>query len=126
MNDLGTTGMSEIFVRWFISIGAAILLSISSTYSSASSPKTLSFVLDNDILVPNSRDQDYTGGLSVSYVSEDTNEPFMYFATALDSLDSSFGVENSKDNLFGIEFGLYGFTPEDTQVTGVNENYRPY
>ncbi len=54
--------------KWLISIGSALIVSFSSSYVNASSPKTISFVLDNDILVPSSRDQDYAGGLNVSYL----------------------------------------------------------
>jgi hypothetical protein len=113
-------------LRWLISISSALMISIVSSHVNASSAKTISFVLDNDILVPGSRDQDYTGGLNISYTSEDINLSPLYFDKSLEFFDGLFAVERSKINLFNLEVGLYGFTPEDTQMEDVNFDDRPY
>ena len=73
MNNSQTTKISEILLRWLISFGATILLSISSTYAGASSLKTLSYALDNDVLVPSSSAQYYNVGLSAFYLRENAN-----------------------------------------------------
>ena len=113
-------------MRWATSIMAAIMLSNIATLVHAEGPQTLSFVLDNDILVPSSRDQDYTGGLNVSYVAEQANQSKFYLETPLKEIDRWFGVKASQENLYGIEAGLYGFTPEDTQLSAVHMDDRPY
>lgn len=95
-------------------------------YSAAPSPETLSFVLDNDVLVPGSRDQDYTGGINISYSSEEVDNKSLYIDAPLNFLDGLFGIEDTSKNIYSIEAGLYGFTPEDTQRINSQTNDRPY
>lgn len=99
---------------------------ITEASTASTSPETLSIVLDNDILVPGSRDQDYTGGINISYSSEQANKSFLYMEKPLTGLDGLFNIEDTQKNIFSIEFGLYGFTPEDTQQISANSNDRPY
>lgn len=113
-------------IRWSISVFSALVISMTTSYANASSLKTLSFVVDNDILVPSSRDQDYTGGFNLSYVSDDANQSIFYFEIPLNFIDDLVDLKKAKDNLYGIETGLYGFTPENTQFEGVNGDDRPY
>ena len=117
---------SAFILRWFISICSALIISAVSSQSYASSAKTISFVLDNDILVPGSRDQDYTGGINLSYTSKDISQSPLYFGKSLNQFDELFSVKNTNEALFSLELGLYGFTPEDTQFVGVNYDDRPY
>lgn len=80
------------------------------------------FAMDNDYLVPGSRDQDYTYGLSVSYSNNDLGEQF--FSRALAKVDHWLGFRDVTRH--NIEFGLYGFTPEDISVATANQYDRPY
>jgi len=126
MINLNITTIVRFFARWFsLTILVWVIFFISNS-THASSQKSMSFVFDNDILVPDSRDQDYTGGISGSYVSKEMNLSRLFFNTPLDALDGLFNIALSKNNIFGIEVGLYGFTPEDTQFEGVNFDDRPY
>jgi hypothetical protein len=78
--------------------------------------------LDNDFLVPGSRDQDYTYGLSVLHTGTDLAEE-LYFAP-VNLVDRSLGLGNSSRQ--AAEFGLYGFTPEDIERPDANPEDRPY
>lgn len=126
MNMINLRRMAHFALRWSASVIAAIVLSNIATLAHAASPKTISFVLDNDILVPSSRDQDYTGGLNLNYVAEDVSLSAFYLETPLDAVDAWLDIDQSADQLYGIEVGLYGFTPENTKQEMVNNNDRPY
>jgi hypothetical protein len=71
---------------------------------------------DNDILVPGSRDQDYTYGINLTFSGHQVDNQWASLHQPLDwinkqiGLDSQFAtrIESSK-----IEYGLFGFTPED-------------
>jgi len=77
---------------------------------------------DNDFLVPGSRDQDYTYGLSLLHTGTDLADE-VYFAP-LNLIDRHLGLDSSKRQ--AVEFGLYGFTPEDIQYPDANPADRPY
>lgn len=83
-------------------------------------------VLDNDVFVPGERDQDYTGGLSLSYSSGDLTQSVFYVGAILDRLDEEFNLPQGSNNYYTIEAGLYGFTPEDAKHVHMNPNDRPY
>lgn len=77
---------------------------------------------DNDFLVPGSRDQDYTYGLSLLHISDSaTTSPV---AQPLEWIDSRLGLEKATRR--GVEIGLYGFTPEDIENPIANSDDRPY
>lgn len=77
---------------------------------------------DNDFLVPGSRDQDYTYGLSILHTGTDLADKF-YF-TPLNLIDGVLGLDKSSRQ--ALEFGLYGFTPENIESSSANPNDRPY
>ena len=84
---------------------------------------------DNDIFVPGGRDQDYTYGLNVSFLGLDATEQWFSSHHWLVNIDSLLGLSGAKDVPItnnAIEYGLFGFTPEDTSVKGPNNNDRPY
>jgi len=126
MNILNIKQICHGICRWVISAFAALMLSSLVNFVHADELKTFSLVIDNDILVPNSTDQDYTGGINFSYVAEKANHSAFYFADALDFIDGALGVSESKLNLYGVEAGLYGFTPSDTQQVEITSDDRPY
>ena len=87
---------------------------------------SLSF--DNDILVPSSRDQDYTYGVSLAASGSFVANDFGFIHQPLAALNERFGSFLSASNTVthSVEFGIYGFTPEDLTVATANHNDRPY
>lgn len=79
---------------------------------------------ENDFFVPAGRDQDYTYGLSLSYLRQGEVSPRTH--GLLNMFDKVLGVNEGDSSGYGIELGLYGFTPEDTGVIEANPNDRPY
>ena len=84
--------------------------------------------IDNDILVPSSRDQDYTYGSSISVAGKSTRDYFLSLDRPLSWLNQSIGIsaKNRTPTSHGYEVGLYGFTPEDTSGTSRSNDDRPY
>ena len=88
-----------------------------------------SFAFDNDVLVPGSRDQDYTYGLNLTFSGKGANDHWASLHAPLNWLDREFGVdrritdavESSK-----IEYGLFGFTPENIALAAPLDDDRPY
>lgn len=80
------------------------------------------FGFDNDFLVPGSRDQDYTYGLSVLHTADAANPGLA--AKPLEWIDYYLGLDRATRR--GLEFGLYGFTPEDIENPAANPLDRPY
>lgn len=77
---------------------------------------------DNDFLVPGSRDQDYTYGLSLLHTGTDLAGE-TYFAP-LNLIDRHLGLDHSSRQ--AVELGLYGFTPENIGRPDANTDDRPY
>lgn len=77
---------------------------------------------DNDFLVPGHRDQDYTYGLSALHTSQATTVGLA--ARPLQWVDDLVGLDAATRR--GVEFGLYGFTPENIENATANPNDRPY
>ncbi|MFK7732212.1 MAG: lipid A deacylase LpxR family protein [Pseudomonadales bacterium] len=91
-----------------------------------------SFAFDNDVLVPGSRDQDYTYGLSATLSSETAPKSPWSLDTPLQWIDQHSGF-SSLDLMLGgqvrtysTELGLYGFTPENISSEAVSAGDRPY
>ncbi|RLU02803.1 MAG: lipid A deacylase LpxR family protein [Ketobacter sp.] len=87
---------------------------------------SLSF--DNDILVPSSRDQDYTYGVSIAASGPAIADGFWFIHEPLAALNENLGSYVSAGNAVthSVEFGIYGFTPEDIAVATPNHDDRPY
>ena len=106
--------------------GPKALIEEPAKYESRSSR---SFAFDNDILVPGSRDQDYTYGLSLSFTGGGVEDHLVSLHAPLGWIDQHVGfgrgvsneIESSK-----IEYGLFGFTPEDIELTEPGQDDRPY
>jgi hypothetical protein len=77
---------------------------------------------DNDFLVPGSRDQDYTYGISVLHTSNAATAGLV--ARPLQWVDDVVGLDAATRR--GVEFGLYGFTPENIENAAANPRDRPY
>lgn len=96
------------------------------TYDSRSSR---SFAFDNDILVPGSRDQDYTYGLSLSFTGGGVEDHWASLHAPLGWLDQRVGLGRGVSNTVEsskIEYGLFGFTPEDITLAEPGQDDRPY
>ncbi len=79
--------------------------------------------------MPSHRDQDYTYGLSLSYTGRNARDAWYSLNPALGALDRLFGVDGrAPERIDGhsVEFGLFGFTPEDKAVSTPVYNDRPY
>lgn len=87
------------------------------------------FAFDNDIFVPGSRDQDYTYGMNITYTGRSADQHWASLHGTLDWINNTLhmdgfageGVRSSK-----IEYGLFGFTPEDISIVNANQDDRPY
>lgn len=77
---------------------------------------------DNDFLVPGNRDQDYTYGISALRATDAATPGFA--TRPLRWIDDLVGLDAATRR--GVEFGLYGFTPEDIENTAANAQDRPY
>lgn len=87
-----------------------------------------SFAFDNDVLVPGSRDQDYTYGISASLSSETARLSRWSLNTPLQWIDDHSGISALGNTVrtYSTEIGLYGFTPEDITRRDANLDDRPY
>lgn len=88
-----------------------------------------SVAFNDDFLVPGSRDQDYTAGLSASYTGANAARFWFSLDRPLGALDGLFGLgDRSPQGIVGhsIEAGIYAFTPEDISLSRVQPDDRPY
>lgn len=99
-----------------------------SRQSSRQDDQSWSFAFDNDVLVPGSRDQDYTYGVSASLSSEIAPSSNWSLNKPLSWLDShsGFSALGNSATTYSTEIGLYGFTPEDIARSDANSGDRPY
>ena len=69
--------------------------------------------MDNDILVPSSRDQDYTYGSSLTVAGSSMRNAPLSLHRPLDWLNRQLGIsaKNKTPVSHSVEVGLYGFTP---------------
>jgi len=97
--------------------------------NAAGSGSSWALAFDNDILVPGSRDQDYTYGINFTLAGNQAVNRWASLFKPLGWIDNLIdldgridqGIEASK-----IEYGLFGFTPEDISQTAVQLDDRPY
>jgi hypothetical protein len=85
--------------------------------------------LDNDVLAPGHRDQDYTYGFNFTYTGSKAKDLWFSLDKPLGGVDRFLGADNLSSNKIvnhSIEAGLFGFTPEDIEVAEANPNDRPY
>lgn len=91
--------------------------------------KSWAFALDNDILVPGHRDQDYTYGVNFTQTGAQVKDAIISLNKPLNTLDTWFGLDaasNQVEQRYTREIGIYGFTPEDKSVKAPNHRDRPY
>ena len=99
------------------------------TNSSSGERTSRSFAFDNDVLVPGSRDQDYTYGLNLTFSGKGATDHWASLHAPLDWLDRKLGIEQKLSNAIEsskIEYGLFGFTPENIALAKPIVDDRPY
>jgi len=88
-----------------------------------------SIAFDNDILVPGSRDQDYTYGINFTYAGKPAENQWASLHDSLDWINLKLDLEGFAGSGIAaskIEYGMFGFTPEDISLASANPDDRPY
>lgn len=88
-------------------------------------PQSWSATFDNDVLVPGHRDQDYTYGSNVHFSGAKVKNHWLSLHAPLYRFDKALGIATGH-GARRIEYGLFGFTPEDIGNTAADNNDRPY
>ncbi len=90
--------------------------------------RSWALALDNDILAPGHRDQDYTYGITFTLTGPGAGNTWLSLDKPLTTLDRLLGLEAGGGTITqqSLEFGFFGFTPEDIQVADPNPDDRPY
>lgn len=108
-------------------------LNISEAYSkpitnSHSFKRGWAVAFDNDVLVPGSRDQDYTYGVNLTLAGDKTKDHWASLHQPLSWIDTKLNVNQDKNAFVSnkIEYGLFGFTPEDIEQANAAFDDRPY
>ncbi len=101
---------------------------ITKPFSYESKINSWRFTFDNDVLVPGSRDQDYTYGINISISGNNARSHWLSAHAPLAQINQRLGAEKSTviQNETKIEYGLLGFTPENIQHTYADYSDRPY
>lgn len=85
--------------------------------------------MDNDMLVPGSRDQDYTYGLSMAATGTKARNFLLSLDTPLGWIDNALGMNRLNENPVrghSFEAGIFGFTPEEKGQPEPLYNDRPF
>jgi hypothetical protein len=90
----------------------------------------LALSTDNDLFAPTQTDRDYTAGLAITYSSnsqEFIGNPVSQVSQGLDGLLlPSVGGSVEIPESAALEFGAYGFTPEEISASDIDRSDRPY
>tara|TARA_R110002167_G_scaffold22114_3_gene79544 strand:+ start:2154 stop:3176 length:1023 start_codon:yes stop_codon:yes gene_type:complete len=107
---------------------ALVALTIASTTVVAGGDSTITLSTDNDLFSPIQNDRDYTAGLAIAYSAEALEDSWNLIGTSLDILDTAFlpSADLSAKGPGALEFGVYGFTPEEISESSIIEDDRPY
>ncbi len=85
--------------------------------------------IDNDILLPGPRDQDYTYGFNLTLAGKSTGDQWASLHRPPDWINSGIGLNKQIDlgiKASKVEYGLFGFTPEDISHKDPQQDDRPY
>jgi len=91
--------------------------------------RSISFAIDNDALVSDKYDHDYSGGLNLTFRGNGVVDQFASLHKPLDWLDRQIGLDQRagiSPNSAQIEYGMYIFTPEDLDKSEPQPDARPY
>lgn len=81
---------------------------------------------DNDVFIRNDRDSDYTYGFNFSYSGKAAEEGILSLDGPLKKMDRLLGLHSSTPANHTLEFGWFGFTPENIKSAAPNPDDRPY
>ncbi|KAA1173989.1 lipid A deacylase LpxR family protein [Marinobacter salinexigens] len=85
---------------------------------------------DNDLFSPTQTDRDYTAGVAATYSSNSRqflDNPVSQLSQSVDRfLLPGFSESMGEPGSGALEFGVYGFTPEDIKDKAINREDRPY
>lgn len=103
-------------------------------YGIAQAHRGWALTFDNDILVPGSRDQDYTYGLNIGLNGKHAITQWASLHHPLNTIDNVLGLRSKTDDgdcihrpsTPKIEYGVFGFTPEDISLSQPEPGDRPY
>lgn len=113
----------------------SILLSLALVVFSAgvqagNSDSVLAFSTDNDLFSPTQTDRDYTAGVAITYASGSESFASNGFSTMARTIDNlllpASVVAGDKPDNTSVEFGIYGFTPEEIKEKNIEWDDRPY
>ncbi|WP_165857242.1 lipid A deacylase LpxR family protein [Marinobacter sp. JSM 1782161] len=94
------------------------------------SPQAWAISFDNDLLAPRHTDRDYTAGFALTYAGRQGVDHWRPLDNTLGWVDRSLGLDRALPDIDAhtpaIEFGVYGFTPEDIDQANVVHGDRPY
>lgn len=106
------------------------VLVLSPVVHAEDSDSVIALSTDNDLFAPTQTDRDYTAGVAITYSSnsEDFLEnPASGISQNLDRfLLSGIGADISEPESAALEFGIYGFTPEEIKAGDIDRDDRPY
>lgn len=112
--------MTLIFTSGFV-------LSMQDVYADERDVSGGYFYMDNDLFITPNEDRDYTAGLSIVFTGAGSAQHFLSIDAVLGMIDSWPGLNESSDfELHSFEFGISGFTPEETERRFALQNDRPY
>lgn len=110
----------------FFVAAVAFTSAVQAHYSHA----VLALSTDNDLFAPTQTDRDYTAGVAITYSSNSEGfikNPISRVSQDLDGyLLPYVGGEVEGPQSTAIEFGIYGFTPEEIKESAIDRNDRPY
>lgn len=103
-------------------------------YKSKNLDSGWSFAFENDLLAGGARDKDFTYGLNLTRKGERSQSWFLNPLHLQKGIDRGLGLNSPGKNSIGdaklkgssVEFGLYGFTPDDISQAQIIEDDRPY
>jgi len=114
--------------RFLAPIFAASLLGFTAQAEPSDSVMALS--TDNDLFAPTQTDRDYTAGVALTYSSnsdEFIENPVSSISQRLDGYVLPYlGGKIEKPQSAALEFGVYGFTPEEIKESAIDRDDRPY
>lgn len=96
----------------------------------AGSDSVIALSTDNDLFAPGQTDRDYTAGVAVTYSSNSADFNNSQVSRLVGAVDESLighfaNLPNAPANT-SLEFGVYGFTPEEIAAETIVRDDRPY
>lgn len=115
----------------YLSLAFALgFAAVSTTGLAAGVDSVIALSTDNDLFAPTQTDRDYTAGVAFTYASnspEFGNNVYSRLAGTIDhGLLGSFTGFPGEAASTSLEFGVYGFTPEEISARQIDYDDRPY